>query len=507
MPIDVHVAGQTAPATLGALRASGYRYRPVKDELRENAIRALQDGRPVFPGIVGYDDTVIPELLQAILSKHDVLLLGLRGQAKTRMLRGMIGLLDEWIPVIAAPGVEIADDPLHPTTGAGRAAMREHGDDLPVGWLHRSARFHEKLATPDVTIADLIGEIDLVKHAEGRYLTDEQTMHFGLVPRSNRGLFVMNELPDLAPRIQVGLFNVLEERAVQIRGYPIRLHLDLCLLFSANPEDYTNRGRIVTPLKDRIGSVVRTHYPTDVREAMRITRENAFVERTTRPSPTANGAALSDPRLASQEPPTTTRVEVPAVMHELLETTVRLARTSPHVNHASGVSVRASIAALESVVSAAEMRGLACGEPEVLARPCDAVHLPAAFRGKIELMLAEESSDGIATEDRLIHALFGEAVKDIVGRAMDVDQLAPIADGFAGGLRLELGDRATAASVVRSLGCVDGLADAAAELAERVGLAADEQSLACAGELVLELLYVNHRLSKTTARGGTAYTR
>ncbi len=255
------------PATLGQLKETDYRFRPVKQELRQNLIQRLRDGRDVLPGILGYRDTVMPQIINAILSRHDLLFLGLRGQAKTRILRMLPDLLDEWIPILAE--VEINDDPLEPMTSIGQRIVAEQGDDTPIDWVHRSDRYHEKLATPDVTIADLIGEIDLVKHAEGRYLSDESTMHFGLIPRSNRGIFAINELPDLAPRIQVGLFNVLEERDMQIRGYPIRLNLDVCLVFSANPEDYTNRGRIVTPLKDRIGSVIRTHYPAHHRRRHR----------------------------------------------------------------------------------------------------------------------------------------------------------------------------------------------------------------------------------------------
>ncbi|MDX1683005.1 MAG: sigma 54-interacting transcriptional regulator, partial [Phycisphaeraceae bacterium] len=246
-------------STLGELRSSDYRFRTVKQELRENLVGRLKAGEPLLPGIRGYDDSVMPQLVHGLLSHHDLLLLGLRGQAKTRMLRMLPGLLDEWIPVLA--DVEIPDDPLEPVTDAGRRVVADAGESATVRWLHRDQRYQEKLATPDVTIADLIGEIDIVKYAEGRSLADSETMHYGLIPRANRGIFVINELPDLAPRIQVGLFNVLEERDVQIRGYPIRLNLDLMMAFSANPEDYTNRGRIVTPLKDRIGTVVRTHYP------------------------------------------------------------------------------------------------------------------------------------------------------------------------------------------------------------------------------------------------------
>ncbi|MEM6554125.1 MAG: sigma 54-interacting transcriptional regulator, partial [Planctomycetota bacterium] len=265
------------PATLGQLRETDYRYRTVKQELRENLIARLKSGEEVFPGIRGYRHSVLPQIVHAVFSRHDMLFLGLRGQAKTRMIRMLPGLLDEWCPVIA--NLEVPDDPLEPMTTMGKKLIAEAGDDTPIRWLSREERFHEKLATPDVTIADLIGEIDIVKHAEGRYLSDESTMHFGLIPRTNRGVFAVNELPDLSPRIQVGLFNVLEERDIQIRGYPVRLSLDVCLVFSANPEDYTNRGRIVTPLKDRIGTVVRTHYPKTVDEAIQITADNAWTSR------------------------------------------------------------------------------------------------------------------------------------------------------------------------------------------------------------------------------------
>src|SRR5437867_5349850 len=282
------------PATLGQLKETGYRPCSVKDELRRNVIRKLRAGEELFPGILGYRETVIPQIVNGILSKHDLLFLGLRGQAKTRMLRLLPELLDEWIPVLA--GVEINDDPIRPMTNSGKRIVAEQKDDAKIQWVHRNDRYHEKLATPDVTIADLIGEIDLVKHAEGRYLSDESTMHFGLIPRSNRGIFAITELPDLAPRIQVGLFNVLEERDVQIRGYPVRLDLDVCLVFSANPEDYTNRGRIVTPLKDRIGSVVRTHYPESVDEGIQIAEQNAWLDR----SASASGVKVETPRFMEE---------------------------------------------------------------------------------------------------------------------------------------------------------------------------------------------------------------
>src|SRR3954463_4337312 len=380
------------PATLGQLKETGYRPVSVKDELRRNVIRKLRAGEELFPGIIGYRDTVIPQIVNGVLSKHDLLFLGLRGQAKTRILRLLPELLDEWIPVLS--GVDINDDPIEPSTKTGKRIVAEQGDDAKIEWVNRSDRYHEKLATPDVTIADLIGEIDLVKHAEGRYLSDEGTMHFGLIPRSNRGIFAINELPDLAPRIQVGLFNVLEERDVQIRGYPIKLDLDVCLVFTANPEDYTNRGRIVTPLKDRIGSVVRTHYPESAVEGMQIAQQNAWLER---------HAGTSSSGI---------KVDVPRFMSEIVEEMVRLARSSPHVSQASGVSVRTSIANAETVTSNAERRGIVTGEKRVVPRICDLNCLVTSCRGKIEMTLAEE--DG--AEDKLIQSLVGEAVKNVFNR-------------------------------------------------------------------------------------------
>jgi magnesium chelatase subunit I len=495
-PVKTSPSATTPPtaATLGTLKKTGYEPRSVKDELRENTIACLRDGQELFPGIIGYERTVVPALIDALLAKHDTLLLGLRGQAKTRLLRAMVNLLDEWTPVIAAEGCELPDDPMRPVTRAGRDAIAEHGDDTPISWMHRRERYLEKLATPDVTVADLIGDIDIVKHAQGHTLADERSMHFGLIPRANRGIFVINELPDLAPRIQVSLFNILEERDIQIRGYPVRLDLDVCLMFSANPEDYTNRGRIVTPLKDRIGSVIRTHYPADTKEAMRITRENAFVER-------VNGEASAAPK-----------VRVPAVMHEILEETVAQARKSPHINQASGVSVRASIALLEALISAAERRGIVTGETEVVPRVCDMTFLPAACRGKIELMLAEEgaSGDGRSTEDRLIEAIMGEATKKVLGRMIAANDAERVIESFGKSLRLELGDDVSAKDAVASMEHVGGLLDAARSLAKKAGLdASNEQDLACAGELLLECLYVNNRLSKfgSSTGGGAAYAR
>lgn len=469
------------PSNLGDLRASGYKARSIRDELRENLVRKLRAGETIFPGIIGYDDTVIPQIVNAILSRHDMLFLGLRGQAKTRILRALSGLLDEYRPVVA--DADLADDPLAPMFRQSRAIIAEKGDDTPIRWLHRDERYHEKLATPDVTIADLIGEIDLVKHAEGRYLADESILHYGLVPRSNLGIFAINELPDLAPRIQVGLFNVLQERDIQIRGFPVRLPLDVYVVFSANPEDYTNRGRIVTPLKDRIGSVIRTHYPRTLEESMRITAENAWLQR--------NGDAP--------------RVVVPKFMAEVVEEFVRLARTSPHVNQQSGVSVRASITCMETLVSNAERRGIVLDEKSVMPRVSDLANLNASCRGKIELMLAEDEQ----AEDKLIAALIGEAVKNIAANYLDVDDLEFVVQQFQGGkTNVEIGDDVPAPDMAAAADRVKGLGRAARALCAKADLPeGDPAALASATEFILEALYVNNRLSKYIYQGSTFYKR
>lgn len=481
------------PATLGQLRETGYRYRTVKNELRHNLVQRLRDGAELFPGIRGYDDTVIPQVVHAVFARHDMLFLGLRGQAKTKMLRMLPGLLDEWLPIIAE--LEVPDDPIEPMMGIGKRRIAELGEDTPIRWLHRSERYHEKLATPDVTIADLLGEIDIVKHAEGRYLSDESTMHFGLIPRSNRGIFAINELPDLAPRIQVGLFNVLEERDVQIRGYPVRLNLDVSMVFSANPEDYTNRGRIVTPLKDRIGSVIRTHYPRTIDEGMRITMENAWLDR--RAGDDKAESQASDNALP--------RVVVPSFMHRVLEEAIASARTSPHINQASGVSVRTAIACLETMVSSAERRGLVTGEGVVVARICDLQHVLSSTRGKIELMMADDGDDA---EDRLVVSMLGEAVKAIFDRIADIDEFEDLSMEFENGLRLTIGDTVSAEELVAGMKHVDGLLAAAKKLAPELGVdPADPGMLASVGEFLLEALYVHNRLSKHSGASGAAYSR
>jgi magnesium chelatase subunit I len=470
------------PATLGQLRASGYRSVSVKDEMRQNLIRKLKTGEPLFTGIVGYDETVLPQVQNAILSRHDMLFLGLRGQAKTRMLRQLVTLLDDAIPIVA--GSEINDDPARPLSRYAHDIVALRGDDTPIEWIGRDRRYHEKLATPDVTIADLIGEIDMIKHAEGRYLSSELTMHFGLIPRSNRGIFCMNELPDLAAKIQVGLFNVLEERDVQVRGYPVRLDLDLCIVFSANPEDYTNRGRIVTPLKDRIGSVIRTHYPLTRADGIAITDANAW---------TARDAV---------------RVLTPPFMKEVLEETARLARTSAAINQQSGVSVRMSIANAENMVSNSERRGLLLGEDPVVPRISDLAYLAASTRGKIELNLSEDEGQ----EEKLLGKLLGEAIKNLFESHFDPKQFRPLVEWFEGGKTFLTGDRQPSQEYIRQVAEVPVLKKevtrflARPELQE-IARQAPEALAASVAEFILEGLHVENRLNKTFKGGERVYRR
>jgi len=470
------------PRTLGELWASGYRTEPVKDEMRRNLVAKVRAGEPLFPGILGYDETVVPQIQNAILSKHDMLFLGLRGQAKTRMLRQLVHLLDEAIPVVA--GSEVNDDPFAPLSKEARDKVAAQGDDTPIDWVGREARYQEKLATPDVTIADLIGEIDMIKHAEGRYLSSELTMHFGLIPRTNRGIFCINELPDLSPKIQVGLFNCLEERDVQIRGYPVRLSLDLCMVFSANPEDYTNRGRIVTPLKDRIGSVVRTHYPLTRELGVAINDQNAWLAR--------DGATLA----------------VPLFMKEIVEEISRLARSSPHVNQQSGVSVRMSIANLENIVSNAERRALLTGERWVVPRVSDLAHVAPSSRGKLELTMNEDEGQ----EDTLIGRIAAEAVKNVFTHHLDAREFRAAVDYFESGKSVEVGDTLPSREVLERVDRVPGLRKRADELARAVMPELSEPeartaAAASAAEFILEGLHVNNKLNKTVKAGGASYRR
>jgi magnesium chelatase subunit I len=478
------------PHTLRQLKATGYQSSSVKDEMRRNLIRKLKAGEPIFDGILGYEETVLPQVQNAILSKHDMLFLGLRGQAKTRMLRQLTHLLDPAVPIVA--GSEINDDPLRPLSRYARDVIAKHGDDTPIDWITPDQRYHEKLATPDVTIADLIGEIDMIKHAEGRYLSSELTMHFGLIPRSNRGIFCMNELPDLSAKIQVGMFNVLEERDIQIRGYPVQLELDLCMVFSANPEDYTNRGRIVTPLKDRIGSVIRTHYPLSRDIGIAITDANAWIERDGEPPASAGGAC----------------VLIPQFMKEILEETARLARSSQAINQQSGVSVRMSIANMENMVSNAERRGLLLGENPTVPRVSDLAYLAASTRGKIELTLSEDDGQ----EEKVLAKLLGEAIKNLFEANFELKQFRGLVEWFEGGKTLLTGDKMPTADYVKKLNELPMLKNAAQKFMERSDLQpirakAEAALLASVAEFILEGLHVQNRLNKSAKAGETTYRR
>lgn len=481
----------THARTLGELSHSGYRSISVKDEMRANLIRKLQKGDSIFDGILGYEDTVVPQVHNAILSKHDMLFLGLRGQAKTRMLRQLVHLLDDAIPIVA--GSEVNDDPLKPLSRYAKDLIAKHGDDTPVEWIGPEARYHEKLATPDVTIADLIGEIDMIKHAEGRYLSSELTMHFGLIPRSNRGIFCMNELPDLSAKIQVGMFNVLEERDVQIRGYPVRLDLDLCMVFSANPEDYTNRGRIVTPLKDRIGSVIRTHYPLTRDIGIAITDANAWIER----EPSHGLPSVGFPR-----------VLIPPFMKEILEETARLARANPAINQQSGVSVRMSIANMENMVSNAERRGLVLGENPVVPRISDLAYLAASTRGKLELTLSEDEG----AEEKVLMKLLGEAIKNLFDANFELKQFRGVVEWFEAGKTLVTGDKIPASAYMQKLNEIPALKAAVLKYLERGDLREIRQQAegpltASVMEFILEGLHVQNRLNKNMKGSEISYRR
>ena len=359
----------TRPTTLGELVASGWTSVPVAEELRRNAIARIRNGEPLVAEVLGYENTVLPQLENALLAGHDVIFLGERGQAKTRMIRSLTNLLDEWMPIVA--GSEINDDPLNPISAHAKSLVAEHGDDTPIDWVHRDDRYGEKLATPDTSIADLIGEVDPIKVAEGRYLSDELTLHYGLVPRTNRGIFAMNELPDLSERIQVGLLNVLEERDVQIRGYKVRLPLDVVLFASANPEDYTNRGRIITPLKDRFGSQIRTHYPLDVETEMTIVSQEAVLP-----------------------PADVVDVRVPEFMLEVIAEFSQQARESSQISQRSGVSVRLSVSNYEAIVANAVRRSLSAGYDVAVPRIGDLSAIAATTSGKIEVEAFEDGSEG-----------------------------------------------------------------------------------------------------------------
>jgi magnesium chelatase subunit I len=463
------------PSTLGALReavsAGRVRRRPIKDELRENLMARLSSRAPLFPGIVGYDDSVVPQIVNAILSRHNFILLGLRGQAKTRLLRALTDLLDESIPVVT--GCEIHDDPLAPICASCRARVAKEGAGLPVSWLGRDRRYVEKLATPDVTIADVIGDVDPIKAARaGIELGDELTMHYGLIPRANRGIFAINELPDLASKVQVGLFNILQEGDVQIKGYPVRLKLDVLLVFSANPEDYTARGKIITPLKDRIGSEIRTHYPRTRQDAMAITAQEAWIDR---PGPLGARA-----------------VHIPAFVREIVEEVAFQARADQKVDKRSGVSQRLPITTLEHVVSNAERRALTHGEANVVPRVSDVYAALPSLTGKIELEYEGELKGPEIVARDLVRA----AIANVFDGHAALGDTRPVIEWFERGGSIELDDSSSAAELLKAAGQIDGLDTLAAVVG---GQDRRAELRAAAADFVLEGLCALKKISRNEA--------
>jgi len=464
----VETSRHPEPATIAQLRASGHRSRTVKAEIRENLVRALRSGENPFPGIVGFDETVLPDVQRALLAGHDFVLLGERGQGKTRLMRTVVGLLDEWSPVIA--GCEIHDDPLAPICTRCRSLVASDGDDTAIEWRHRDDRYTEKLATPDTSVGDLVGDVDPTKVAEGRTLGDPETIHYGLLPRANRGVFALNELPDLAERIQVALFNVLEERDIQVRGYAVRLPLDVLVLASANPEDYTNRGRIITPLKDRFGAEVRTHYLDDVDEEVTLVKQEAGL--------------------------------VAAVPDHLLEIIARLVmelRTSSSIDQRSGVSARFAIAAAEGTAASALRRAALTGEADAVARIGDLADVLPTLRGKVEFEMGEEGRE-LEVIGHLLRVATAATFRDRVAGS----DLSGFTTHFEDGSTVETGDLVPALTLLEQLGTTPGLA----AVLERVGI--DEESVspgqvAAAVEFVLEGLHLTRRLSKVQADGQTIY--
>ena len=422
----------------------------------------------MFPGIVGFDNTVVPQIVNAILGCQDIIFLGERGQAKSRIVRSLVSLLDEWIPIL--DGTEIPEDPTQPITKAAKDLIEEHGDNTPIRWLHRDERYGEKLATPDITIADIIGEVDPIKVAEGRYLSDELTLHYGLVPRMNKGIFAINELPDLAERIQVGLLNLLEERDVQIRGHKVRLPVDVFILATANPEDYTNRGRIITPLKDRYGAQIRTHYPERISEEIDIIHQEA------------NVLSLSD-----------FQVNVPDCMTEIIAEVTHHARRSPDINQRSGVSVRASISNYEVLVANAFRRALVLNEAEVVPRISDLEYIAPSFQGKVEFEAMEEGQ-----EDKITNKIIQAATKSVFDQRHDLHDLQPIADAFNDGLSIEIGEAVYADDYESIIDKIPGMAD-------RI-VATTPASRAAEVEFILEGLHLNKMLNKYAVSGRSTYT-
>ncbi|MDQ3530467.1 MAG: AAA family ATPase [Actinomycetota bacterium] len=463
------------PTTLGALRASGYADRSVKQEVAANAAARMAQGLPVVGGLVGFDETVLPALETALLAGHDFILLGERGQAKSRILRALVTLLDELVPVVA--GSEVNDHPYHPFSPQGRAAVARYGDDTPIAWMSREQRFAEKLATPDIAVADLIGDVDPIKVAEGRHLADEETIHFGLVPRHNRGIVAINELPDLAERIQVALLNVMEERDVQVRGYSLRLPLDLLLVATANPEDYTNRGRIITPLKDRFGAEVRTHYPLRLAEEVAVMRQEAQLPQ-----------ILPPPAKPAPHPGGILPLTVPDFMVEVLAAFTRALRTAAEVNQRSGVSVRFSTGNLETLAASAARRALRNGERRAVARPCDLAQVLSAGMGKVEFETFEEGR-----EAEILERLLRRALLEVFRRRTGRIDLSGLVARFDEGLSVETGDLVSGVDLLAQIEEVPGLARLLS------ALAVDEESpdlAAAALEFALEGLHLSRKLDR-----------
>jgi magnesium chelatase subunit I len=463
-----------AAHTLGELKGSGHQLRTVKEELRHNLLQRLRAGEDPFPGIVGFGQTVLPHLERAIIAGHDVILLGERGQGKTRLIRTLTGLLDDWTPVIE--GCEINDHPYAPACARCRRLAAEMGDDLPVTWRPREDRYGEKLATPDTSVGDLIGDIDPVKVAEGRTLGDPETIHYGLVPRTNRGIFCLNELPDLAERIQVALLNVLEERDIGVRGYALRLPLDLVLVASANPEDYTNRGRIITPLKDRFGAEIRTHYPISLDAELALINQEA--------------------QLAWQD--ADPGAVLPVHLVQVIARFTRLVRSSPAVDSRSGVSARFAIAAAEAVAASAVRRAAISGEDEPVARVCDLPAVVSTLRGKVEFEVSEEGR-----EQEVLDHLLRRATSDTFRSSLGNADLSGLLARFSEGGVVETGDLVPAADLLRRIGEVPGLA----KIMERLQMTGGESfgQAAAALEFALEGLYLMRRLSKESVDGGSVY--
>ncbi len=457
--------------TVGELRSSGYQVLPVREEMRQNLIAKLRESEDVFPGIIGYQDSVIPQMENAILSGQDIILLGERGQAKSRLIRSLISLLDDYTPIL--DGVEIPENPFAPISAQGKSLIQDQGDDAPIRWLPRDQRYGEKLATPDITIADLIGEIDPIKIAEGRYLTDEEALHFGLVPHTNRGIFAINELPDLAERIQVGLLNVMEERDFQIRGHKVRLDLDILIVATANPEDYTNRGRIITPLKDRYGSQIRTHYPETILEEMAIMEQEQH-------------------QLNLGE----YKEQVPSFMAQIIAEITQQARNSSDINQRSGVSVRASVANFEALMANALRRAIAVGEQDVVPRISDLPFIMPSLQGKIEFEAMEDGQ-----EDKIMEKLFTDAVKSVFERFFEASDVESIALQFAEGLHATTGESIPSEEYAVIIKRIEGLDQAIHKIDGGDNLAVQ----ASVAEFILEGLHIKQLLNKDRVGGRTTY--